>query len=659
MFLNCDLKALKLYNNKPKSTYLLTSSKLLSNKGEMANNLKNANPNGASNNLASNSSNSSSNCNNMSSITDLVLHKSSSSIEKLDDNFCGAFQEHYEYLMDKGLIETCQHSGTQLIQNECENMSGNVSFKEFLHQYNQLKMWLDKLRSLNNDASTSSYSEKYTKQIFYEEILKRSPRRELLNEYACHLVKYHPHLKHDVLTKLHYLNRQWRSIEFSIMSKHYFNQDISKDLKEDLKNFEYWLKEIELRVENLSIDVRWDLGEIEKRLSEHIRLQNDIESHAKIINSVLKLSSKLKQIYIDFSKFYENGLFLQNRWHCLWIKSLEWQFRLEQEIARRKKANKASNIESSLQITNSNAKPLELLHHHHHHRHHFYNQQQRLIDSSHRLLQIKTSSGSSSKRVNSDETPLDSSKTSSSTNSVNNDWSRTTTSEEAAAAATTATANDTVATATSDLNEEDLNKANNNEFHTDVDDEEEYYDDDDDIIPFDASEYEKIVCCSSSASSTSSSVNLVAYYHHHHQCNSPNRIEQEVNYSSRSSSSLFVIIITASKSLNDLTRTTSSSSCFRRRAMSTNDLFAYEQATNAAAAVAAASAAAAHHQNSDIVSPHIDVDLHYQHVIIFYLIHIFLVRLEVLSLENNDFILEFPKRTLKILMLILIIRLIS
>lgn len=74
----------------------------------MANNMKNANPNGASNNLASNSSNSSSNCNNMSSITDLVLHKSSSSIEKLDDNFCGAFQEHYEYLMDKGLIETCQ-----------------------------------------------------------------------------------------------------------------------------------------------------------------------------------------------------------------------------------------------------------------------------------------------------------------------------------------------------------------------------------------------------------------------------------------------------------------------------------------------------------------------------------------------------------------------
>ena len=40
----------------------------------------------------------------------LVSHQSSSSIEKLDGNFCGAFQEHYDYLMDKGLIETCQVS---------------------------------------------------------------------------------------------------------------------------------------------------------------------------------------------------------------------------------------------------------------------------------------------------------------------------------------------------------------------------------------------------------------------------------------------------------------------------------------------------------------------------------------------------------------------
>lgn len=114
-------------------------------------------------------------------------HQSSSSIEKLDDNFFGAFQEHYEYLMDKGLIETCQvnasvsasvlssvnaascgsndlSSSIVRFQNEDESMSGNVSFKEFLHQYNELNKWLEQMLSFNS-KSTSSHSEKYTNQV--------------------------------------------------------------------------------------------------------------------------------------------------------------------------------------------------------------------------------------------------------------------------------------------------------------------------------------------------------------------------------------------------------------------------------------------------------------------------------------------------------------
>ena len=121
------------------------------------------------------------------------------------------------------------------IQSDYENMSGSVSFKEFLHQYDELKRWLEQMQSFRDAESAapshhtkSSYSEKYTNQIFYEEILKRSPRRELLNEYACHLVKYHPHLKSDVLSRIHYLNNLWRSIEFSIISKRLYDQDITK-----------------------------------------------------------------------------------------------------------------------------------------------------------------------------------------------------------------------------------------------------------------------------------------------------------------------------------------------------------------------------------------------------------------------------------------------
>jgi len=217
-------------------------------------------------------------------------------------------------------------------------MSGNVTFNEFIHQYNELKRWLERMKSITcSGQQESGYCEKYTNQLFYKEILKRSPRRELINEYACHLVKYHPHMKKDVLFKLNFLNDRWKSIEFSIISRHLSNENITNDLEQDLKNFEIWLKRVEELVKNLTVCPNWSLSDIKKCLSDHKFLQSDIEAHAKIINSVLKLSTKLKQSYIDCSKLNETGLYLQNKWHCVWLMSLEWQCRLEQELSRKKK----------------------------------------------------------------------------------------------------------------------------------------------------------------------------------------------------------------------------------------------------------------------------------------------------------------------------------
>jgi hypothetical protein len=141
-------------------------------------------------------------------------------------------------------------------------------------------------------------------------------------------------------------------------------------LQEDLKNFEIWLQKVETLIENLTLNLDWSIVEIDKHLNEHkvnlfedissnifkfvlkfkyskilfhIKkcLQSDIESHARIINSALKLSTKLKQTCIDCNQIHENGLTLQNRWHCLWLKSLEWQCRLEQELIRKKKVRDA------------------------------------------------------------------------------------------------------------------------------------------------------------------------------------------------------------------------------------------------------------------------------------------------------------------------------
>lgn len=66
-------------------------------------------------------------------------------------------------------------------------------------------------------------------------------------------------------------------------------------------------------------------------------MQYEIESRAKMINAVIKLSTKLKQSFDDYNKFYEDALILQNKWHLIWLKSLEWQCRLEQELNKKKK----------------------------------------------------------------------------------------------------------------------------------------------------------------------------------------------------------------------------------------------------------------------------------------------------------------------------------
>jgi hypothetical protein len=153
---------------------------------------------------------------------------SSSSIDKLDNSFNDEFQEHYEYLMDEGLIQKCQHNGSQLFQDE-SNSNTKVSFKEFIHQYEELKKWLRQMKSFNrNQPLVSNCCAKYSNQILHDEILKRSPRRELLNEYAYKLVKYHPHLKHNVLAKLQFINKNWRSMEFSLISQRYHNDNVTK-----------------------------------------------------------------------------------------------------------------------------------------------------------------------------------------------------------------------------------------------------------------------------------------------------------------------------------------------------------------------------------------------------------------------------------------------
>ena len=76
-------------------------------------------------------------------------------------------------------------------------------------------------------------------------------------------------------------------------------------------------------------------------------LQQDIESHSKIVSAVLKLCEHLqadKKEPQEGVKGKEAGcdslqtiaVHLERRWHAIWLQSLEWQCRLEEAITRGK-----------------------------------------------------------------------------------------------------------------------------------------------------------------------------------------------------------------------------------------------------------------------------------------------------------------------------------
>ncbi len=92
-------------------------------------------------------------------------------------------------------------------------------------------------------------------------------------------------------------------------------------------------------------------------------LQQDIESHSKIVSAVLKLCEHLKSDDGDAAAAAaaessaasgeksgrdSEGLrliavHLERRWHAVWLQSLEWQCRLEEAVTR----GKVSTVTSS------------------------------------------------------------------------------------------------------------------------------------------------------------------------------------------------------------------------------------------------------------------------------------------------------------------------
>ncbi|XP_076464903.1 uncharacterized protein LOC143296731 [Babylonia areolata] len=257
------------------------------------------------------------------------------------DELWKAIESNYQYLMDKEIIETCQSTETALTGEE-EDVVPNVSFTEFLKQYQELIDWLNQTQR-NTQRTLTSLSEKYLNQTYHEEMLEKCPRREFLTKYSQQLVARFPHLREQVTCRMQRLHAQWALVESAIAPQQGDTtvQSMKQDLEVDLAALRRWLNATESRLLPLTIRADWTDAELEERLRHHQVLQQDIESHSRIVSAVLKLSERVEREASctnasDCQSLQLVALTLERRWHGIWLQSLEWQCRLEEAINRRK-----------------------------------------------------------------------------------------------------------------------------------------------------------------------------------------------------------------------------------------------------------------------------------------------------------------------------------
>jgi len=64
-------------------------------------------------------------------------------------------------------------------------------------------------------------------------------------------------------------------------------------------------------------------------------VQKDIESRSRVVSAVLKLCEWHEAMAAKRAAVHTEAEAVEQRWHSVWIQSLEWQLRIEDAIAGR------------------------------------------------------------------------------------------------------------------------------------------------------------------------------------------------------------------------------------------------------------------------------------------------------------------------------------
>ena len=57
-------------------------------------------------------------------------------------------------------------------------------------------------------------------QSYYEEMLNKSPRKKVFNDYARQLQRRYPSMKEEISIRIQHVNNQWQALETAISPLH-------------------------------------------------------------------------------------------------------------------------------------------------------------------------------------------------------------------------------------------------------------------------------------------------------------------------------------------------------------------------------------------------------------------------------------------------------
>ncbi|XP_025835588.1 uncharacterized protein LOC108733798 isoform X2 [Agrilus planipennis] len=242
-----------------------------------------------------------------------------SSASDQKDDFWSALQANYNYIMDNQLIDNCQEANGEL------NLDKTWSLIEFYTKFSELYSWLNSVQEAIFSKELSEI-DKELKAHYSDEVVQKNSLRNLFNEQASQLVQLHPDVKEEVTRRVMHINSKWDSLQAALGLTNSKGIDQSfTDINAELKCLRNWMKSMESRLQPLVFRVEWSKPEIEKKMLEHMVLHRDIESHGKIVTSVVKLCKRRGDVGDNEVSVRRVARSLERRWHLLFLRSLEWQ----------------------------------------------------------------------------------------------------------------------------------------------------------------------------------------------------------------------------------------------------------------------------------------------------------------------------------------------